>query len=177
MQRGPTSTCTDRRSLAIQTRKQPPWLNAGTANPRLGSRRWWDEPANESTSGCGESDWQRSRVKLISCTAPVSSPAPTLSNVQILYTCTREFQEELYIGSTFSYMCWEDLKSAAVSAIVICETGRLFLWGTQEDWEGDKEWERKEKNKQDVSSFRFTVVVGEIWLCSYSTLRTEQEEE
>lgn len=37
--------------------------------------------------------------------------------------------------------------------------------------------ERKERNKQDVSSFRFTVVVGEIWLRSYSTLRTEQEEE
>lgn len=73
---GPTSTCTDTRSSAVQTRKQPPWLNAGAANQRLGSRRWWDERANESASGCGESDWQRSRVKLISCTAPISSPLP-----------------------------------------------------------------------------------------------------
>lgn len=36
---------------------------------------------------------------------------------------------------------------------------------------------RKRQNEREVSSFRFTVVVGEIWLCSYSTLRPEPEEE
>lgn len=36
---------------------------------------------------------------------------------------------------------------------------------------------RKKQNEREVSSFRFTAVVGEIWLCSYSTLRTEPEEE
>lgn len=36
---------------------------------------------------------------------------------------------------------------------------------------------RKKENERKVSSFRFTVVVGEIWPCSYSTLRTEPEEE
>lgn len=36
---------------------------------------------------------------------------------------------------------------------------------------------RKRQKEREVSSFRFTVVVGEIWLCSYSTLRTEPEEE
>lgn len=43
--------------------------------------------------------------------------------------------------------------------------------------ETERESKRKKQNEKEVSSFRFTVVVGEIWLCSYSTLRTEPEEE
>lgn len=43
--------------------------------------------------------------------------------------------------------------------------GRRQIWGEL----------RKKGNAR--SSFRFTVVVGEIWRCSYSTLRTEPEKE
>lgn len=52
------------------------------------------------------------------------------------------------------------------------ETGK-----TEEETESEREKEAEKETEREVSSFRFTVVVGEIWLCSYSTLRTEPEEE
>lgn len=49
---------------------------------------------------------------------------------------------------------------------------------TRKIGEGTESKELKKKlNKKKRSSFRFTLVVGEISLCSYSTLRTEPEEE
>lgn len=153
-------------------RQRPPWLNAGAANQRWGSWKWWDEQANESTSGCGESDWQRSRVKLISCTAPLLLPPSQTLHMQKRIT---GFKFSRHAASRSDRLFWEEIKSSGVSAIVICETGRIS--GTLRRRQRVRETPRKEQNKQDVSSFRFTVVVGEIWLCSYSTLRTGQEEE
>lgn len=44
--------------------------------------------------------------------------------------------------------------------------------------ETQRETERNRAREREVSSFRFTVVVvGEIWPCSYSTQRTQPEEE
>lgn len=110
-----------------------------------------------------------------------SSPAlpPRLLPPSQTFRCFTHAQESrgFYIQSTCSAasgcLCWEEIKSAAVSAN-LCNREDL---GNTEEETSERETLGEEQNKQDVSSFRFTVVVGEIWLCSYSTLRTGQEEE
>ena len=150
---GPTSTCTHTRSSAIQTRKQLPWLNAGAANQRSGSGGMGGRGANESILG-GESQTDRGQ-ELNSSPALPPSP-PTLANLQILYTRTREFQEEFYIQLYMLKGRW----SAAASANAIWETGRPSLWRRL------RRQRVRERKGENVSSFRFKVVVGEIWPCS-----------
>lgn len=152
-------------------RRHPPRLHGGAANGRPGSRSRWDQRANESTSGCGEPGRQRSRVKLIPCAAPRLLPP---SQTFRYFTHAQE-RPGFYTRSTGSYasgcLCGEEINSASAN---LCNREDL---GNTEEEARERETRGEEQNKRDVSSFRFTVVVGEIWLCSYSTLRTGQEEE